>query len=105
LTGVLNVKVTGTGQFSADKTSATLRLNFQRINPGQNPTGAPSVAAQPSSLSNIRRYLVLTLGRTRKFIPHHGTRGGGGMEPLLGVFDMLQYFETILPFVESILSS
>ncbi|KAM7442047.1 hypothetical protein ABFA07_008964 [Porites harrisoni] len=46
--GVLNVKVTGTGQFSADKTSATLRLNFQRINPGQNPTGAPSLATQPS---------------------------------------------------------
>ena len=27
------------------------------------------------------------------------------MEPLLGVFDMLQYFETILPLVESLLSS
>ena len=28
--------------------------------------------------------------------------GGGGkwMEPLPGVFDMLQYFETILPLVE-----
>ena len=24
------------------------------------------------------------------------------MEPLLGVFDMLQYFETILPLVESL---
>ena len=30
--------------------------------------------------------------------------GGGGqwMEPLPGVFDMLQYFETILPLVESL---
>ena len=27
--------------------------------------------------------------------------GGGSMEPLPGVFDMLQYFETILPLVES----
>ena len=34
--------------------------------------------------------------------PHHGTRGGGEVEPLLGVFDMLQYFETILPLVESL---
>ena len=30
-------------------------------------------------------------------------RGGGGwMEPLAGVFDMLQYFETILPLLESL---
>ena len=28
--------------------------------------------------------------------------GGGWMEPLPGVFDMLQYFETISPLVESI---
>ena len=27
---------------------------------------------------------------------------GGWMEPLPGVFDMLQYFETILPLVESL---
>ena len=47
---------------------------------------------------------LLTLGSTGKFIPpHHGTRGGGGeMEPLPGGFDMLQYFETILPLVESL---
>ena len=33
-------------------------------------------------------------------------RGGEGwMEPLPGVFDMLQYFETILPLVESLWSS
>ena len=31
-----------------------------------------------------------------------GGGGGGGMEPPPGAFDMLQYFETILPFVESI---
>ena len=29
----------------------------------------------------------------------------GWMEPLLGVFDTLQYFETILPSVESLWSS
>ena len=41
--------------------------------------------------------------------PHLGTRGAGGrggggkwMETLPGVFDMLQYFETILPLVESL---
>ena len=50
---------------------------------------------------------VLTLGRTCKFIPPPWYRGGGEggrgwMEPLPGVFDMLQYFETILPLVESL---
>ena len=45
----------------------------------------------------------LTLGRTHKSYPHSGTmEGGGWMEPLPGVFDMLQYFETILPLVESL---
>ena len=47
---------------------------------------------------------------TCKFIPHRGTGGGGGggggwwvlMEPLPRVFDMLQYFKTILPLVESL---
>ena len=29
-------------------------------------------------------------------------RGGGWMEPLPGVFDMLQYFETILSLVDSL---
>ena len=34
---------------------------------------------------------------------HRGTRRGGGwMEPLPGVFNMLQYFETILPLLESL---
>ena len=41
---------------------------------------------------------ILTLGRTRKLTPHHGTRGRG----VDGVFDMLQYFETTLPLVESL---
>ena len=34
-----------------------------------------------------------------------GRWGGGWMEPLPGVFDMLQYFEKILPLVESLWSS
>ena len=44
----------------------------------------------------------LTVGRTRKFISPLWYKGGGWTEPLLGVFDMLQYFETILPLVESL---
>ena len=32
-------------------------------------------------------------------------KGGSWMEPLPGVFDMLQYFKTILPLVESLWSS
>ena len=51
----------------------------------------------------------LTPGRTRKFIPpqRHKAKGVGEvvMEPLPRVFDMLQYFETILPSVESLWSS
>ena len=43
--------------------------------------------------------LPLTLGRTRKFIPTLWyKRGGRGCV----VFDRLQYFETILPLVESL---
>ena len=54
-----------------------------------------------------RKLLYLTLRRTRKFIiPSRGPRRGEGwMEPLPGVFDRLQYFETILPLVESLWSS
>ena len=44
---------------------------------------------------------LLTLGRARKFIPPPWYKGWGGgwvgMEPLPGVFDMLQYFKRILP--------
>ena len=42
---------------------------------------------------------TLTLGRTRKFIPPPWYSRGRGVP---GVFDMLQYFETILPLVESL---
>jgi len=67
-----------------------------------------------STSSNMCVTQTLTLGRTRKFIPppwyrKGGGRGGAGwnrlMEPLPGVFDTLQYFETILPLVESLWSS
>ena len=49
--------------------------------------------------------VLLTLGRTRKFIPppwYKGGRGRGvdGNQPR--IFDMLQYFETILPSVKSL---
>ena len=36
------------------------------------------------------------------YVVVQGMGGGGWMEPLPGVFDMLQYFETILPLVESL---
>ena len=40
------------------------------------------------------------------YIPTMVQGGGGGwMEPFRGVFDMLQYSETILPLVESLWSS
>ena len=48
------------------------------------------------------------LGIHANSYPHRGTRGWGGgrwMEPLPGVFDMLQYFQTILPLAESLWSS
>ena len=47
---------------------------------------------------------LLTLARTREVIPPpwYIRVGGGEMEPLPGVSDMLQYFETILPLVESL---
>ena len=45
---------------------------------------------------------LLTLGRTRKFIPPQWYKGGLMDPPPPWVFDMLQYFETILPSVESL---
>ena len=49
---------------------------------------------------------ILSLGRTRKFILLLWYKGvGGWMEPLPEVFDMLQYFETILLLVENLWSS
>ena len=52
-------------------------------------------------------FTVLTLGRTRKFIPPPCYKGRGEvwMKPLPKVFDMLQHFETILPSLESLWSS
>ena len=46
-------------------------------------------------------FLLVTLGRTCKFIPPQWYKGVGWMDPPR-VFDMLQYFETILPSVESL---
>ena len=49
--------------------------------------------------------LFSTLGHTSQVIPSimvEWGRGGGLMEPLLRVFDMLQYVEKILPSVESV---
>ena len=37
--------------------------------------------------------------------PGGGGEGRGWIEPLPGVFDMLQYFETSFPLVESLCSS
>ena len=46
---------------------------------------------------------VLTLGRTRKVIPPTVVKGGGGlMESLPSVNDMLQFLENILPLLESL---
>ena len=53
----------------------------------------------------IRKLTVhLTLGRTRKVVPPPWYKGGVGglMEPPSRVFDKLQYFETILPSLESL---
>ena len=44
-------------------------------------------------------FLDLTLGRRRKLIPPPLWYKGGLMEPLPRVFDMLKYFDTILPSV------
>ena len=49
---------------------------------------------------------LLILGCTRKVIPPPWYKGGGGVdETPPSVFDMLQYFETILPSVKSLWSS
>ena len=49
-------------------------------------------------------FLLLTLARKCKFIPPPWTvvQGGGVDAPPPRVFDTLQYFETILPSVESL---
>ena len=53
------------------------------------------------SMHGVRDFPYLTLGRTRKFIRPPWYKGGW-MEPLPGDFYMLQYFEMILPLVESL---
>ena len=60
----------------------------------------------PTKLSRVvasTKLALLTLGRTRKFIAPPWYKGWeeGCMEPLPRVFDMLQYFETILPLMEA----
>ena len=51
----------------------------------------------------LRSWFVLALGRARQFIPPPCMAQGGGVdEHLPRVFDMLQYFKTILPSVESL---
>ena len=47
-------------------------------------------------------FLLLTLGRTCKFIPPPWYKLVGWMDPPTRVFDMLQCFEMILPSVESL---
>ena len=52
----------------------------------------------------LRKSRTYTQIHTRAVVQGGGGGGGrdGWMEPLSGVFDMLQYFETILPLVESL---
>ena len=87
------------------------RIKQEQITRDVDQTGV-SKWPQKSSLPLIKTWeevavCWLTLGRTRKFITPPWYKGGGGgwMEPLPGVFDMLQYFETILPLVVSLWSS
>ena len=57
------------------------------------------------ALDKSEKFRCLTLGRTGNAIHTRSVvQGGGGMEPLPEIFDMLQYFETILPLVESLWS-
>ena len=46
--------------------------------------------------------LVIILHLTQIHTPTVVQAGEGGMEPLPQVFNMLQYFETILPLLESL---
>ena len=52
-----------------------------------------------TSINNPRTYTQI---HTPIVVQEEGGGGGGWIEPLSGVFDMLQYFKTILPLVESI---
>ena len=62
-------------------------LVSNRARPGTNPL----------SLFNPRTYTQIHTPT----VVQEGGGGGGGLEPLRGVFDLMQYFETILPLVES----
>ena len=63
-------------------------LVSNRARPGTNPL----------SLFNPRTYTQI---HTPTAVQGGGGGGGRWMEPLRGVFDLMQYFETILPLVES----
>ena len=71
--------------------------------------GAGLVVTHHLTIVLLMRALILTLGRTRKFIPPPWYKGGGGGTGVDGtrprVFDMLEYYETILPSVEGLWSS
>ena len=54
-----------------------------------------------TSWDAIESRTLLTLGRTRKFIPPPLYKRAGLIEPLPRFFGMLQYSETILPSVEA----
>ena len=67
--------------------------------------GGQKKKAKRTSFSCVTSDLLLccaSLVNGTKLNPQNKGGGGGWMEPLPGVFDMLQYFETILPLVESL---
>ena len=91
--------------------NARNRLEGQQASPcldrlnGVRGAGNTHVSCQltPSRPFLFKMLSRLILGRTRKFVhpPWYKLGGGGSIEPLPRVFDVLQYFETILPSVES----
>ena len=66
--------------------------------------GAGLVVPHHLTIALLMRTLILTLGRTHKFIPPPWYKGAGGGAGVDGtrVFDMLEYSETILPSVEGL---
>ena len=68
--------------------------------------GAGLVVPHHLTIVLLMRTLILTLGRTRKFIPPPWYKGETGVDGTRRRgFDMLEYSETILPSVESLRSS
>ena len=65
------------------------------------------VLCGPFTLISYFSFPLLTVGRTRKVIPPPWYKGKGGWwtPPPPWVFEMLQYFETVLPSVKSFWSS